>query len=257
MSLKHTELKEGEKIIEEYVDNSAWFTRWNKFVSESAGVAKWVDNWDNLEAPAVWIDTIYGTIFLTNKRIIFESLDGNTLDSNTYKQIDSIIGNNVDGGQPGNLIIYKKNGESIKYVLHCAGTFSNIANKKFFNIDAPLMTLGDVENYMLAMKAQKLERLLKYDAAIRIWEEYLGKPEEATRVRKLKAEQGAVKVTQKVVHGDEVTKTEIKDSVVSKSNIGSGGDDKFTKLKELKEMLSEGLIDEDEFKQMKKEILGK
>ena len=42
-----------------------------------------------------------------------------------------------------------------------------------------------------------------------------------------------------------------------KSNTGSGGDDKFTKLKELKEMLSEGLIDEDEFKQMKKEILGK
>ena len=42
-----------------------------------------------------------------------------------------------------------------------------------------------------------------------------------------------------------------------KSNTGSGGDDKFTKLKELKEMLSEGLIDEDEFKQMKNEILGK
>ena len=42
-----------------------------------------------------------------------------------------------------------------------------------------------------------------------------------------------------------------------KSNTGSGGDDKFTKLKELKEMLSEGLIDDDEFKQMKKEILGK
>ena len=42
-----------------------------------------------------------------------------------------------------------------------------------------------------------------------------------------------------------------------KSNTGSGGDDKFTKLKELKEMLSEGLIDDDEFKQKKKEILGK
>ena len=34
-------------------------------------------------------------------------------------------------------------------------------------------------------------------------------------------------------------------------------DDKFTKLKELKEMFSEGLIDDDEFKQMKKEILRK
>ena len=48
-----------------------------------------------------------------------------------------------------------------------------------------------------------------------------------------------------------------KDDNTKKSNTGSGGDDKFTKLKELKEMLSEGLIDEDEFKQMKKEILGK
>ena len=48
-----------------------------------------------------------------------------------------------------------------------------------------------------------------------------------------------------------------KDGNTKKSNTGSGGDDKFTKLKELKEMLSEGLIDEDEFKQMKKEILGK
>ena len=48
-----------------------------------------------------------------------------------------------------------------------------------------------------------------------------------------------------------------KDDNTKKSNTGSGGDDKFTKLKELKEMLSEGLIDENEFKQMKKEILNK
>ena len=45
--------------------------------------------------------------------------------------------------------------------------------------------------------------------------------------------------------------------IYSNSNIGAGGDDKFTKLKELKEMLSEGLIDGAEFKQMKQEILGK
>ena len=104
--------------------------------------------------------------------------------------------------------------------------------------------------------AKELERLLRYEEAIEAWEE-LKNHDEAARVRKLKAEQGAVKVTQKVVQGDQITKTEIKDSVVSKSNIGSGGDDKFTKLKELKEMLSEGLIDDDEFKQMKKEILDK
>jgi alkyl hydroperoxide reductase subunit AhpC len=51
--------------------------------------------------------------------------------------------------------------------------------------------------------------------------------------------------------------TIIQDSVVSKSNIGAGSDDKFTKLKELTEMKEKGLIDAAEFKQMKKEILGK
>ena len=109
---------------------------------------------------------------------------------------------------------------------------------------------------VMKLKAEEREKARDYEPAIGIWEE-LGEITEAARVRKIQAEMGSVKVTQKVVHGDEVTKTEIKDSVVSKSNIGSGGDDKFTKLKELKEMLSEGLIDDDEFKQMKKEILGK
>ena len=62
--------------------------------------------------------------------------------------------------------------------------------------------------------------------------------DDVIRVRKLKFERGAVKVEQNVVHGDYVDDrdTIIKDSVVSKSNIGSGGDDKFTKLKELTEM---------------------
>ncbi len=79
--------------------------------------------------------------------------------------------------------------------------------------------------------------------------------DEAARVRRLQAEMGAVNIAQKVVQGDEIT--EIKDSVVSKSNIGSGGDDKFAKLERLADMKEKGLIDDDEFKQMKKEILGK
>ena len=66
----------------------------------------------------------------------------------------------------------------------------------------------------------------------------------------------SVKVSQKVVHGDEVTKTEIKDSVLNRSNVGAGGEDKITKIKELKELHDAGAIDDDEFKQMKKEILG-
>ena len=41
------------------------------------------------------------------------------------------------------------------------------------------------------------------------------------------------------------------------TNTISTGDDKFAKLEKLTEMKKEGLIDDDEFKQMKKEILGK
>jgi len=55
---------------------------------------------------------------------------------------------------------------------------------------------------------------------------------------------------------ESIEEKEVK-SHADNTNTISTGDDKFTKLKELKEMLSEGLIDDDEFKQMKKEILGK
>ncbi len=105
-------------------------------------------------------------------------------------------------------------------------------------------------------QAMKREEALDYDSAIRIWEE-LGEIKEAARIRKLKTEEGSVKVDQTIVQGDQITKTEIKDSVVSKSNIGTGEDDKISKLEKIAEMKKEGLIDDDEFKQMKKEILGK
>jgi hypothetical protein len=106
--------------------------------------------------------------------------------------------------------------------------------------------------------AREKEKLLDYDGAITAFKE-LGLNEDAKRVRLKMREEGKVKVDQTVVHGDYVDDrdTIIKDSVVSKSNIGAGGDDKFAKLKELKEMLSEDLIDKEEFKEMKKEIMGK
>ena len=105
-------------------------------------------------------------------------------------------------------------------------------------------------------RAKERERALDYDSAIEIWEE-LGEIEEAARVRKLKARQGSVRVAQKVVHGDEITKTDIRDSVVSKSSIGAGGKSKSEELRDAKALLDDGIIDDDEFQQMKKEILGK
>jgi hypothetical protein len=109
-------------------------------------------------------------------------------------------------------------------------------------------------NY-LREKARERERALDYDSAIGIWEE-LGEIEEAARVRKLKARQGSVRVAQKVVKGDEITKTEIKDSVISKSNIGGGGKSKAEQIKEIKELLDSGTIDAEDYQKMKQEIVG-
>ena len=97
------------------------------------------------------------------------------------------------------------------------------------------------------------ELALDYDSAIEIWDG-LEDIEEAARVRKLKAEMGSVKVAQSVVQGDQIT--EIKDSVLNRSNVGSGGDDKLTKIKELKELLDSGAIDKDDYEKMKREIIG-
>ena len=106
----------------------------------------------------------------------------------------------------------------------------------------------------LREEAKKRELALDYDSAIEIWDT-LEDIEEAARVRKLKIEQGAMKVDQTVVQGDQITKTEIKDSVLNRSNVG-GGSSKIKELEKLAEMKDKGIIDDDEFKQMKKEILG-
>ncbi len=103
-------------------------------------------------------------------------------------------------------------------------------------------------------KANERERALDYDSAIDIWEE-LGQIDQAARVRKLKADLAAPKT---VIHGDYVDDrdTIVNDSVVNKSNIGSGSS-KMQKLENLNNMREKGAIDDEEFKQMKKEILGK
>jgi hypothetical protein len=106
------------------------------------------------------------------------------------------------------------------------------------------------------MYAEYCEEIMDLNRAIEIYEE-LKEDAEVVRLRTFIKDESKIKVTQKVVHGDEVTKTEIKDSVVSKSNVGAGGKSKAEEIKEIKELLDSGAIDDDEFKQMKKEILGK
>ena len=106
--------------------------------------------------------------------------------------------------------------------------------------------------------AGEYDNLLRYKEAIDIWEE-LGKHDEARRIRKKMREEGKVKVDQTVVHGDYVDDrdTIVKDSVLNRSNVGAGGKTKGERIKLIKELLDSGAIDDDEFKQMKKEILGK
>ena len=75
----------------------------------------------------------------------------------------------------------------------------------------------------------KREIALDYPAAIDLWEK-LGEIEEAARVRKLQSDLHSPKMDQTIVHGqtvvqgDQITKTEIKDSVLNKSSIGSDKD---------------------------------
>ena len=123
------------------------------------------------------------------------------------------------------------------------------------------MENSEIKEAIIEAKAKlagELEDLLRYKEAIDIWEE-LGRHDEAKRIRKKVREEGRVSVDQTVVHGDYVDDrdTTVRDSVINKSNIGAGGDDKFAKLKELKEMFDSGFISKEEMEEMKKEILRK
>ena len=83
----------------------------------------------------------------------------------------------------------------------------------------------------MKMKAEQREKALDYEGAAIIWDA-LEEFDEAARVRKLKVE---------------LTKSPNSDVLPSKTE----------QIKEYKELLDSGAIDEYEFKQMKKEILEK
>ena len=97
------------------------------------------------------------------------------------------------------------------------------------------------------------EKLLLLDHAIN-WYTQLNQLEEAARVRKLQAEMGAAKVSQKVVQGDEITS--IQDSVVNRSTVGSGaGDELIVQLERLGDMKEKGLLSDEEFTKAKEKLL--
>ena len=129
-------------------------------------------------------------------------------------------------------------------------SFKNSIQKKHAVQSDDLINIIDT-----IFRARRAEQAKNYEKAITIWEG-LGVLSKAARTRELQAEMGSVKVAQKVVQGDQITKTEIKDSVLNRSSVG-GGSSKAEELREAKSLLDEGLINEDDYEKMKKEILGK
>ena len=108
----------------------------------------------------------------------------------------------------------------------------------------------------LQNEAVAKERNLDYKGAIEIWD-YLGDHAQAKRIRIKMQKSNRVKVEQTVVQGDYVDDrdTIVKDSVINRSNVGSGSS-KMQELEKLTEMKEKGLIDDDDYEKMKREIIG-
>jgi hypothetical protein len=117
-----------------------------------------------------------------------------------------------------------------------------------------------MENEALVCKkeyAKYCEEIMDLDKAIKIYED-LKMGDEVIRLRTIIKDESKIKITQKVVHGDEVTKTEIKDSVISKSSIGAGGDgdDLAAKLQQLAQMHRDGILSDEQFETAKNKLLN-
>ena len=119
-------------------------------------------------------------------------------------------------------------------------------------------------NYETAYRqARMYENQLDYDHALSIYRR-LNLTDDVRRVNEKKygsnnqnmTSAGVTNTT--IIHGNVVNDNDtiVKDSVLNRSSIGGAGNSKAEEIKEIKELLDSGAIDEDEFKQMKKEILG-
>jgi hypothetical protein len=237
----NTTLNDGERIIIEHKDTTNWMFKKMGIPSEYATIGA--------RRPTKSDSINYGNIVLTNLRIIFESHKGQPNESHWHQDIVSTMGtpSGISVGI-GEFIIFKESGPSVWFLMHCGEKFSNYLMQKVYTPE------------MLAKKELNLaiskEEHLDYVGAIEIYEK-LNMHNEAARIRRKMYDEK--KVDQTVVHGDYVDDrdTIVKDSVINRSNIGSGGKSKSEELREAKALLDDGIIDDDEFKQMKKEILGK
>ena len=100
----------------------------------------------------------------------------------------------------------------------------------------------------------KLEKLIERRNAGEITSEEFEEMKKEILERKPQVSKDPVEIVQEEVHDDRGTI--VKDSVISKSSIGSGSS-KMHELEKLKEMFDSGFISKKEMEEMKKEILGK
>ena len=198
-----------------------------------------------------------GSFYLTNQRIIFEGTNKATNQIVDLKDIDSSIF--TDTGKKEKKVIGE--GETHLFVTEEDGSehrFALVVPKEAQEVQKQLINFNQE---VTIEKAKHCETVLDYKKAIKLWEK-IGMHEEARRIREMVMKgQG-----QTVVHGNYVDDrdttyiddrdTIVKDSVVNKSMIGAGGDDKFARLEKLTEMKKEGLIDDDDYEKMKREIIG-
>mgnify|MGYP001219223479 FL=1 len=101
---------------------------------------------------------------------------------------------------------------------------------------------------------EKLEKLIERRNVGEITSKEFQEMKKEILERKPQVSKAPVKITQEEVHDDR--DTIVKESVVSKSSIGSGSS-KMQELEKLKEMFDSGFISKKEMEEMKKEILGK
>jgi hypothetical protein len=253
---KYTKLNSGEKIIKTIIDTSSDLAKTFGFAT------------DVVRRPTVGEDIHDGDFFITNQRLIFEGHDKQYEDFlDVFNILDDTIPHTIVrkiGGTDGDMfsashiwinyddqIELLKNDPSKRYnvfYLPHGEEWAKWLNNRFYTVDAKAKRARN--------QALDCERHLDYKGAINIYEKH-HMPEEASRVRRIMYDEK--KVDQTVVHGDYIDDrdTIVKDSVISKSNIGAGGKSKAKEIKEIKELLDSDAIDDAEFKQMKKEILGK
>jgi hypothetical protein len=169
--------------------------------------------------------------------------------------VDTAVG--AFGYEVHRLVFNLTNGKNLEfnYMLDDEGLHLRFLGTLFTELQTTLVRDDLLET------AKRHEKLLEFNQAAEIYKK-LEMDDEVIRVRK----SAMNKVEQTVVHGDYVDDrdttyiddrdTIVKDSVLNRSNVG-GGSSKMQELKDLTAMKKEGLIDDDEFKQMKREILGK